>query len=286
VLHIPQFTREDIQSYYTQTAFDYRVAWLNGSNLALHFGYHIDDSTSHSASLTASNQVLADLAQVTSGDRVLDAGCGLGGTSLWLAKAKHARVVGIALGEDQVSAARAEATRRSLGKSANFLVADFSATPFPTNSFDVVWAQESLCHANHKAKFFHEASRLLKPKGRLVIADFMLKRAAVNAADRAMLAEWYGGWKLPGLWTAAEHAKAARTAGLIDVLIQDVTANTLRSHRRLYERARRALPFAMLLSLTGLRNSMQNDNLVGALRQYQTLRNDCWLYALFLARKP
>jgi tocopherol O-methyltransferase len=280
-----KITNDEIRSYYAQTAFDYQATWLNSLNLAMHFGYQDDKSTSHSESLTNSNKVLADLAQVRPGDRVLDAGCGLGGTSLWLATERHARVVGIALGTDQVGLARCVARRRSSSTTARFLVADFSALPFPAKSFDVVWAQESLCHANDKSRFFHEAARVLMPNGRVVVADFMLKRLSVSGADRALLGEWYDGWKLPGLWTAAQHANAASAAGLCDVSIQDVTANTRPSHRRLYERARRAFPLAILLSLTGHRNSVQDGNVIAAVRQYETLRNDCWFYGFLLAHK-
>jgi tocopherol O-methyltransferase len=279
-------THDDIRSYYTQTHLDYRAVWLDGANLAMHFGYHNDDGMGHSASLTNSNKVLADIAQVEPGHRVLDAGCGVGGTSLWLARERRAQVVGITLGADQVGAARREAMRRGSSTTAQFLVADFTALPFPQASFDIVWAQESLCHANDKAKFFQEASRVLRRCGRVVVADFMLKRRSLSTSDRALLAEWYSGWKLPGLWTAAEHVNAVTSAGLSDVSIQDVTANMLPSHRRLYGRARRARPLATLLTLAGLRNSIQQGNLTAALRQYETLASDCWFYAFLVAYKP
>jgi hypothetical protein len=91
---------------------------------------------------------------------------------------------------------------------------------------------------------------------------------------------------MPGLWTAAQHANAAAAAGLRDISIQDVTANTRASHRRLYEMARSVLPIAHLLSATGLRNAVQDGNVIAALRQYETLKDDCWFYGLLLARKP
>jgi tocopherol O-methyltransferase len=274
-----------IRSYYSETAFDYRALWFDRTNLAMHFGYHSSPDMPHSEALTNSNKVLADLADIKPGERVLDAGCGLGGSSLWLASNRTARVVGIALGEDQVRDAAREAKRMSLSGSARFLTADFTELPFPKNSFDVVWAQESLCHAHNKDQFFREAFRVLRRKGRVIIADGFLKRATVSAKERALLRQWYDGWRLAGLWTAAQHANAATAAGFSRLSITDVTENMRASQRLLSERAKRALPVAKLLSVIGVRSAAQDGNVVGALRQYEALKKECWFYGIMLAHK-
>ena len=279
-------SHSDIRAYYTNALFDYRAAWLDSQNLSMHFGYEDGGGSTHAASLTNANRVLADIAAVRYGDRVLDAGCGLGGSSLWLARERGARVVGIALGADQVAFAQRDADRRGLSGQVRFLAADYTATPFAPASFDVVWAQESLCHATQKENFFLEAARLLAPGGRLIIADFMLKRARIGAGDEALLAEWFDGWKMPGLWTSAQHCGAAKTAGLADITVRDVTPNTVASHQRLFHRARKVQPFSAFLRRVGIRNDIQHGNVVASIRQFQALRNDAWFYGILSARKP
>lgn len=279
-------TLDNIRSYYTESADDYRTMWLNPRNLAMHFGFQENNAISHSASLLNANRIIADIAQIGAEDRVLDAGCGLAGSSLWLARERQARVIGIALGADQVDAARREARRRKLSNKAQFLVADFTVLPFQAGSFDAVWAQESLCHADDKAAFLAEAARVLAPNGRLVVADFMLKSTRHGAADRKLLEEWFAGWNLPGLWTAGQHANGAGVAGLSDICIVDVTHRTLPSHRRLYQLTQRTRPFFELLRLIGFRNHIQTANFVAAVRQYQALKNDCWFYGILSARRP
>ena len=276
---------DEIRSYFTETAFDYRTLWFDEGSRAMHFGYENDGKTPHSDSLINSNKVLAKFAKIGRGDRVLDAGCGMGGTSLWLAGAQGANVVGITLGRDQAAAATEEAGRRSLLMSASFLVGDFTAMPFADGAFDVVWVQESLCHAFEKEKFFREAARVLSLNGRLILADGMLTCSTVSVEDRALLRDWYESWSLSGLWTAAQHANAATAAGFSQISITDVTAYTRASQRRLYERARRAQPFANLLSLAGVRNPVQDRNVVGALKQYEALKRECWFYGIMLAHK-
>src|ERR1700687_2012427 len=82
-------------SYYEGTWFDYRWLWLNSENNAIHFGYHDEQRRSQAESLLNTNRVLAAVAAIHPGDRVLDAGCGVGGSSIWLAEQRGATVVGI-----------------------------------------------------------------------------------------------------------------------------------------------------------------------------------------------
>src|SRR3954451_24847340 len=109
-----QVSKDDIRAYYASTLRDYELIWFAGGSLSMHFGYQENHDTSHAESLVDANRVLADLATISPGDRVLDAGCGLGGTSVWLAEATHARVTGIALGSDQIHYATREAARRAV----------------------------------------------------------------------------------------------------------------------------------------------------------------------------
>jgi tocopherol O-methyltransferase len=275
----------EVRSYYSSTLPDYKKVWLNGDNLAMHFGYQEDRTTDHAASLLKANEVLADLACIAEGNRVLDAGCGLGGGSLWLAKQRRARVTGIALGTDQILIARREAQRRSLAERAQFMVADFTTLPFASSSFDVVWAHESVCHTHDKSTFFREVARVLVPDGRLVVADFMLRERQRTKADTLLLKQWFDGWKLADLWTAAQHAYTAKAAGLHNISIQDFTPYTIPSHRRLYHRARRTFPVEMALQMAGVRPPMRHANFVAAVRQYQTLCKRLWFYGVLLAKK-
>ena len=93
---------KDVSDYYSQTWMDYLLAWINLENLALHFGYQDETSLSHSRSLSHANMVLADRIGIRPGERVLDSGCGLGGSSFWLATNRGATTTGIALGLDQI----------------------------------------------------------------------------------------------------------------------------------------------------------------------------------------
>lgn len=282
----PSIARETIVEYYRQTWFDYRSLWLNRENLAYHFGYCDDHTFDHASSLSRSNEVLAEIASVSASDRVLDAGCGLGGSSFWLARNRAVNAVAIALGETQLQTASFLARTRRLADRVAFVCADFTACPFPSGSFDVIWAQESLCHASHKPAFYREAARLLRPGGRLVLAEFMRTRRNMDRESTRLLRRWLDGWAIPDLDLIEEHVRAAGDAGLVRIKARDVTDRTMPSLRRLYRWARMVLPFEYLLYRLGSRSAIQHGNVVGALRQYQALRRQLWRYVILSADKP
>ncbi|MFY9809067.1 MAG: methyltransferase domain-containing protein [Pseudonocardiaceae bacterium] len=276
---------EAIVDYYDETWLDYRILWLNKDNLAVHFGYTDDSTSGHTDALKNMNRVLADRVAIQPGERVLDAGCGVGGSSLWLATERGAEVVGITLAARQAAMARSNAQRRGLTGRVHFDVADFTATPFPDESFDVVWAVESLCHAPRKAAFYQEAARLLRPGGRVVVADFVRVARPVDTTGERLLHEWLDGWAVPDIDTPGEHLAHLAAAGFADPRLDDVTAHTRPSLYRLYRMAYWTYPLAVLGRITGIRSEVQHGNVVASIRQYQALRHDVWFYSILSATK-
>jgi cyclopropane fatty-acyl-phospholipid synthase-like methyltransferase len=229
---------------------------------------------------------LADRVAIRPGERVLDAGCGVGGSSLWLAAQRGVEVVGITLSQQQARRARRIATARKLADRVIFAQADYTATHFPDASFDVIWAIESVCYAPDKAAFYREAARLLRPGGRLVLAEFMRQRRPLGAAGEQALHAWLRGWAMPDLDTRAEHMRAIAGAGFVNTQIDDVTAHIRPSSRRLYTMARWSYPLAVALRGLGLRTAVQHGNVRAAALQYEALERNCWWYGLISASKP
>ncbi len=277
---------EAIVDYYDETWLDYRILWLNPDNLAVHFGYTDDSTRGHTDALKNMNRVLAERIAIQPGERVLDAGCGVGSSSLWLATERGADVVGITLAAKQVAMARGYAARRGLGDRVRFEQADFTATPFPDASFDVVWAVESLCHAPRKAAFYLEAARLLRPGGRVVVADFVRAARPLDQTGERLLHEWLDGWAVPDIDTPDEHLVHLAESGFVDAQLDDVTVHTRPSLRRLYRMAYWTYPLAVLGRRTGIRSAVQHGNVIASIRQYQALRRSAWLYSILSATKP
>src|SRR2546428_4999839 len=130
---------------------------------------------------------MAEQANITQIDRILDAGCGIGGSALWLAKYTKAGVVGISISPKQIEKAKILAKQAKVDHLVSFSVIDYLQTGFPEESFDVVWAIESVCHAEKKEEFLKEAHRVLKKGGRIITADGFIKREPTTEREKQLV---------------------------------------------------------------------------------------------------
>jgi tocopherol O-methyltransferase len=282
----PPLGLDAIIDYYDHTRYDYRVAWLNEDNLAVHFGFYDRHTHRHEEALLNTNRILAEKAAVEAGQQVLDAGCGKGGSALWLARQKGARVVGANPVQSQIEEARAQASQRSLEEQCQFLNADYCQMPLEDEQFDVVWACESLCHAPDKSQFYREAFRLLRPGGRLILAEYTRYRRQLPKAQEQLLLDWLNRWAIPDIDSAAEHEQHMHEAGFEQIKIEDYTPYAFISLKNLHQIARRWLWANHLLLALGIRKRAQHHNIVGSIRQFEALKQGLWFYGLISARKP
>ncbi len=277
-------TAADIVAYYEQCEIDYRMVWDLGTSLAMHYGHWDEKTRTLRQALRRQNELLAETARLTAADQVLDAGCGVGGSAIFLTDRLGCRVTGVTLSVRQAAAARRNAARRGLGALARFAVMDYSATAFRPATFDVVWALESVCYAADKRAFVREAHRLLRPGGRLVLADGFAARERYTGSERATMAGWLHNWAVRGLDTVERFAGHLDAEGFRTLVVRDVTANVMPSSRRLYLRSL-CLPLGRVAEYLGMRSRIQTGNILGCQHQYAAFRQGLGRYALFLAER-
>lgn len=133
------FSKKDIERYYDLSEIHYRLHWNLNKSRSLHYGYWDSSTKNFHQALLNINNILSQRAKITKDDVVLDAGCGIGGSSIWLAKKTGCKVTGISLSEKQVNTANALATKEGVEHLAKFEQKDFTVTGFANESFDVVW---------------------------------------------------------------------------------------------------------------------------------------------------
>lgn len=117
---------------------------------------------------------IGDALALGPGQRVLDVGCGTGTLTLTLAKriSSSGAAVGVDASGSMITVARRKATRKALP--VRFDVAAAQELPYPDESFDAVATSLMIHHlpAGDRAGAVAEMLRVLRPGGRLVIAEF------------------------------------------------------------------------------------------------------------------
>ena len=118
-----------------------------------------------------STEELAQLAQPAEDDRVLDVGCGLGGSVRFLAHRFGCRVCGVDLTTEYIRVAEKLTELVGLAHRCSWVVGSATDLPFDNDSFDIVWTEHAQMNIEDKSAMYRELARVLKPHGRLVFHD-------------------------------------------------------------------------------------------------------------------
>jgi tocopherol O-methyltransferase len=275
-----------IIDYYRDTENAYKDSWDLNNSLAIHYGYWDEKVRSFPQSLLRMNEVMIEAASITSKDKVLDAGCGVGGSSIFIASTIGATVKGITLSERQVEHAKHNAKQKGVESLVNFQVMNYGQTSFPDNSFDVVWGCESICYADSKEQFIKEAYRILKPGGRLVVADGFVTDFRNNY--NPIIRQWIDGWQVNYLESPDRFQQFMQQVGFTNINYRDISKEVSHSSRRLYKFYYLAnlYLFWKTISFSNRATAMQKANTNACKFQYKGMKKGLWQYGLVVGQKP
>jgi len=199
-----------IASFWNQVSEGWRLIW--GQHI--HHGYY-----EGSAALSPAEaqhklmEKLADFSGFEPQSTVLDAGCGMGGSSCYLAERYAARVTGITLSTKQVALASAEAHKRKL-EQVHFQIEDaLNLKSFAPDTFDAVWSLESCEQFYDKRLFLQEAFRVLKPGGKLMLATWCSSADEYQGREAKKYKKLCQAFDLPYMPSIAHYLKILSEQG-------------------------------------------------------------------------
>ena len=205
MISVEGIRKDSIRSHYQIGTLFYRLLW--GPHI--HHGLWNGDESPYESPYVAQCQLtdaLADLARISDNDKIVDIGCGMGGSAIRLAKMRGCDVTGVTLSPLQKRWASFSSTFNRVGKQTRFLAEDAETVEFNPESFDVVWSVECTEHLFNKPEFFRRAIQWLRPGGRIAICVWFEGEDALIPGHREQCEEVCERFICPSLATRADYA--------------------------------------------------------------------------------
>jgi tocopherol O-methyltransferase len=282
MIDCPEISKSSIRSHYNLATPFYRLLW--GEHI--HHGLWEGDESTELAQEQLVQAMIARAA-VQPGDAVLDVGCGMGGSSIYLARNADCTVTGVTISRVQRVWAAVTAWHRRVGSRARFRCADAEKVEFAPESFDVVWSIECTEHLFDKPRFFRRAAEWLRPGGRIAICAW-LAGSDLSVPDReGQVRRVCEGMLCPSLGTGEDYCRWMEDAGLVRCSYDDWTDRVART----WEICLQRIEHARVRKLTKLvLRPRPKQEMVNFLDKFQTIldayRTKAMQYGCIVFEKP
>lgn len=288
MISCPTVEKEVIRSHYNLSTLFYRLLW----GRHIHHGLW-DEELANSENLQdryrapakAQQQLtetMAELIQIQDGQDLLDVGCGMGGSSMFLSQAFKCNVTGITLSPVQRRWASLEAFFRGQSSRTRFLCQDAETAEFPAESFDVIWSIECTEHLFDKPAFFQKAASWLRPGGRMIICAWLAGDQLDTDDAKQNVYDVCEGFFCPSLGTAADYQTWIEQSGLEFHNFHNWTNRVSQTWEICHQRVKKT-KVRWLAKLIDQNTVMFLDRFETILKAYET---GAMQYGCFIASKP
>jgi len=130
--------------------------------------------------LESTVEVIKYIEKLTPETRILDVGCGMGGSAFYFHDTYGASVFGVDLATKMIEKGQGYIGDR---KNVKLIVSDIFETPLEDNYYDLVYSRDAIIHIKEKKKLFDIMYRVLKPGGQVVITDYSFRHDSENLGE-------------------------------------------------------------------------------------------------------
>jgi tocopherol O-methyltransferase len=192
----------------------------------IHDGYYVSGKETKQEAQENLTKLLVEKARIQKGAKILDVGCGIGGSSIWMAENLKATTVGITISPIQLEIARKLAQDR--GVNSTFLLMEAEEMYFEDN-FDVIWVLAAATHFRDQQKFFKLATGFLKNRGKFVIFDWMLDEHVKDTLGDRYIKPVSEKMLLSSLYSLNSYLAWFISNGYRIIFSEDVTDHTIKT---------------------------------------------------------
>lgn len=203
--------------------------------------------------------LVAEKLKLSSSDQVLDAVCGQGVVSTFLAKNYDCNVEGITVVPFEVEKANSRAIEWNVSEKVNYSLMDYSNTEFPDDYFDCIYTTETLSHSIDIRKTLNEFFRILKKGGRVAFFEYTLSNDEdFSKSELRIMKKVANGSAMVGLkdFRHTEFQNILSGAGFTNVIVDNISENTLPSLARMKKYLN--IPYNLCVKPFGLQELFPN----------------------------
>ena len=213
---------QKISDFYDQST----PIWLDTWGEHMHHGYYGVDGSERKDHRQAQVDLVEEMlywAGVDQATRILDAGCGVGGSARYLAKRFGSSVLGLTLSAVQAEQARQYTLKTNLEKHVQFEVRDMMTLHASDGPFDLVWSMESAEHIRDKPRLFQVFYEVLQPGGQFLMATWCHRPTPpeLSESDHKLLKKIGKLYHLPPMVSRPALEVYAAKAGFTEVTSVD-----------------------------------------------------------------
>lgn len=220
-LKLPEI-KQKIQNFYDASSPHWAEIW--GEHI--HDGYYLTGKESKEEAQENLIRFLAEKANVRKSSKILDVGCGIGGTSIYLAKNFGAHTTGITISPVQVAMAEKQAKRQHANST--FSVMDAERMNF-SESFDVLWIVGVLTHFIDQEDFIKRAAKFLNKRSKFVLGDWMVAEDITDTERKKFVQPVLHGMLMPNSYSINTYLEWFIKCGYRIVYAEDITVKTIKT---------------------------------------------------------
>lgn len=191
-----------------------------------HDGYYISGKETKQEAQENLTRLLVEKAEIQNGAKILDVGCGVGGSSIWMAEKLGATTVGITISPVQVEIARKLAKEKNVNS--KFLLMNAEQMHFD-ETFDVIWLVAAATHFLDQEKFIKLATKSLDTVGKFIIFDWMLDEHVTDPSVDRYVKPVAEKMLLSSLYPMSKYLKWFIQNGYRIIYSEDVTNHTIKT---------------------------------------------------------